>query len=763
MATFRVDRRVVAAAAVLVLAHGVPAASTAAPAPSAIAPGADVDAALFPPELPPGSPAPKPAPPAKWNAPQTLEIEWGVGDGPPAAVHGRLEAWWAHIVKMEPLAEGNGTTVAGENRWKEDLAARKDGSRRGLRLTFMDTTGPVAIFSLYTGAGNLGVGFQDVLREPVLIPSVGFYVTKPGSIGVTAHREALAAKKLTTARRKVLAAPEESYAGAMSRVFGENVKKLPEFPKAPYEPLMQIDVPEKGLVDQWRIGAWHLKRWCRKMEDGTYQVSIWRFRFREMWDRPGERKDDQTTFEKGFATCIGQESHEIIRALGVLGGHDDVARGGLDHWIRSEVKIKGNNFGTRFADFDGILMGYNPHGRSPDYDMKHPTGHGLIMEAAAHHDRMTGDKDWFLNSVPRLKKACEWILRQRKAWAPELPKDAWGYGLQPPINFGDYGGAAQFYLVNARYWKGLADVARIMSELKVEGAEDLLKQAGDYRQDIRAAVEKSSARTPVVRVGDGTYRRFVPATPYSRSTRVGGNDSLMGFACLADRDDGVYAPDDPLVRDVVDVLEEALAGSGGITGQVGYEAHPRIALLNDDVPLFLRSLYREYAVLIRPWELEADTPRRRNGPETIAGPAAYEFFEHPGRWAVDKTFEEAVFLQRVRNMLVIELGQNLWLARATPRAWLEQGKKIGLKNAPTFYGTVAYEILSDVDRGRITATVELPSRNAPAGVILRLRHPKAAPIQGVTVNGKEWKDFDKGRETIRLHGLAGKVQVTAAY
>jgi hypothetical protein len=344
-----------------------------------------------------------------------------------------------------------------------------------------------------------------------------------------------------------------------------------------------------------------------------------------------------------------------------------------------------------------------------------------------------------------------------------VAKNAWGYGLQPPINFGDYGGSAQFYLVNARFWGGVHDLATIMAELGVDGAQDLLRGAEEYRQDIRAAVERSAALTPAVRLKDGTFRRFVPMTPNNRSNACNGYDALMGFLCLADRPGGVYAYNDPLVLEVLDVVESVLAGHHGITAQVGYEAHPRINLLNDRIPLFLRSLYREYAVLIRPWDLEPDIQRNRTTPATPVGKPVYEFWEHPNQWAVDKTFEEAVFLQRVRNLLVQEDGDTLWLARATPRAWLEQGKKVAVSEAPTYFGTLGYEIVSDVDQKKITATIELPARN-PAGVVmLRLRHPTAAPLQGVLVNGQEHRDFDAERENIRLKGLRGKVTVVARY
>ncbi|MGO8749080.1 MAG: hypothetical protein ACLQNE_24235 [Thermoguttaceae bacterium] len=132
-------------------------------------------------------------------------------------------------------------------------------------------------------------------------------------------------------------------------------------------------------------------------------------------------------------------------------------------------------------------------------------------------------------------------------------------------------------------------------------------------------------------------------------------------------------------------------------------------------------------------------------------------------YARDKTFEEAAFLERVRAMLVMEEGKDLRLARATPRAWLEQGRKIAVKSAPTFFGTVSYEIVSDVEHGKVDATVEMPSRHPPESVILRFRHPKALPIRSVIVNGNDWKQFDKDKETIELNGLTGTVTVTAKY
>ena len=105
----------------------------------------------------------------------------------------------------------------------------------------------------------------------------------------------------------------------------------------------------------------------------------------------------------------------------------------------------------------------------------------------------------------------------------------------------------------------------------------------------------------------------------------------------------------------------------------------------------------------------------------------------------------------------------MWIARATPRVWLEQGKKIVVKNAPTYFGTLAYEIVSDLDNGKINAAIEVPSRNPPRSIFVRFRHPKATPIKSVMVNGKPWTQFNTDKEVIEVVGLTGNVTVAASY
>jgi hypothetical protein len=80
-----------------------------------------------------------------------------------------------------------------------------------------------------------------------------------------------------------------------------------------------------------------------------------------------------------------------------------------------------------------------------------------------------------------------------------------------------------------------------------------------------------------------------------------------------------------------------------------------------------------------------------------------------------------------------------------------------VQDAPTHFGKVSCDIASAP--GQITAKLDLPD----AKVVLHLRHPQSAPIQTVTVNGQEWKAFNKEKETIELKGLTGTAIVTVRY
>ena len=122
------------------------------------------------------------------------------------------------------------------------------------------------------------------------------------------------------------------------------------------------------------------------------------------------------------------------------------------------------------------------------------------------------------------------------------------------------------------------------------------------------------------------------------------------------------------------------------------------------------------------------------------------------------------YVLNFRNMLLTEDEDVLWIAKGTPRAWLDQGEKIAVSDAPTAFGNLSYSILSDVDNGRITAEIDVPDREEVGQINLRLRHPDAATIRSVKItSGIGTATIAEDGETVIITGAKGKISIEVLY
>jgi hypothetical protein len=505
---------------------------------------------------------------------------------------------------------------------------------------------------------------------------------------------------------------------------------LPPF-KPVADPPMQVQVPEPWWNDAWRNGVYQVKK----------VHSYWQ--------------------------CTTEAAHQV-RIKNLLGLHDQAAKE-EDAWL----KLPGVMVEAEFLDADGNFH----HGQGHDWCSSGGTT-GMHLFNQVEHYLMTRDKEWFQKNLPRIQKAADWLIRQRNSYMKDVPnrKDLWCAGLQPPAASSESWGANRlywYYYIDVVTCEALDIFADALSEVQPEKAAAYKDEVQRYRADIRRCVERSIDLSPVRRLRTGAYRSFIPGACYFRRQFGGYNcEDMAPTPQLASL---ILSPQDKRLAGMLEIQEDAFLFLGftkflsekrrekglnaqedwfwgGISQQVGWFFLTDAHLICDDVPAFLRSWVNNYAAFVSP------TP---NGEYFFA--EGFPRSTMCGTGGYPNGNSAAYFMRNFRNLLVMEMGDALWLAKATPRHWLEQGKSISVKNAPTYFGTVAYEIVSDVDNGKITATVEMPSRKAPKEVVLRLRHPKAAPIKSVTINGKEWKEFTKDKETITLTGLTGTAVVTARY
>ena len=693
-------------------------------------------------------------PNAKWKA-LDVEIEWGFKEGAQqAAFDGRIEAYGGYVKSVKPLPEDKGTTMAGDDAWRSPPGK----GRRGIAVSLLypGRFGPQRSISpldtritLWTKAGNMTFLPDDVNSGPILVPEHGVFIANAGS-GKTG--QAFAAELATKKPRSVL----------------EVVRRHKETASCE-EALRQIRLP--GCKEGTEIGPIKL---FEEPPAGTMDVQVPDSRLNDAW----RRSTWQLRMHRGGWQGLSFEAAPMIHAADLIGSHDASAKR-FEYWLKAPGNIKPDG---DFVDGEGSFEYAKSikHDIGWSHDGTH-TGTWLLLGAMADRYLLTGDKVWFGQNRERMQRAADWIIRQRREYLKDVPNrdQLWTAGLLPPMVLGDtyLGKSLWFWYISSDVMsvQALQRWAAALDEVDPAAAKRYRAEAEAYRQDLLRVAEREIALSPVRPIRDGTYRTYVPMSPYRR-----GSMQREGFAVYAEADyglgalplfqgNGLLSANDPRLSGHLEIVEEAHLNRGlmaarkqkglaeeddvffnGIAGLIKPSFLALMYFLRDDIEAFLRFWMNNYAAFVQ--QHGGMTEGFTLGNYQTNG-------DRPG----GDLGSTAWFIEQFRNLLVWEDGGTLWLGRATPRAWLEQGKKINVKNAPTRFGTLAYEIVSDVDNGKINATIEMPARKAPKEVVLRFRHPKSAPMRSVTVNGKEWKDFNPEKETITLKGLTGAVTVTAKY
>jgi hypothetical protein len=300
----------------------------------------------------------------------------------------------------------------------------------------------------------------------------------------------------------------------------------------------------------------------------------------------------------------------------------------------------------------------------------------------------------------------------------------------------------------------------------------LLEDAKEYREDLLRAYRATQARSPVVRLEDGTWVPADPALldcPGRVEDFLPGEDGNRSWAYSVEigahhlAATGILDPASPDVDWMMNFLEESQflrTGMGdypeaknrqdpysfGGFGKVQpyYGRFAEVYAGRDDVKAYLRCYFNAIPAML-----------------SLENLSFWEHFHNIAGW--NKTHETGWFLCQSRIMLVMERGDELWLAPFATNQWLKDGGQIVVTDAPTTFGRVSYTIQSAVAQQRIDATIEPPTRTAPQRIVLRVRHPEGKPMQSVTVDGKPHQEFDPQKDTITLTPGQNTLKVHVQY
>ncbi len=498
--------------------------------------------------------------------------------------------------------------------------------------------------------------------------------------------------------------------------------------KSVLDPAMQVELPDALLTDVIRASQVHCLLAARNEEHGS-RVSPW-----ISSDRYGP---------------LESESNSIIRGMDLM-GHYEVARRSLDFFIK------------RYNSVGFLTTGYTT------------VGTGEHLWTLAEHFNRTQDRAWLERVAPEVARVCQWVVRQRTktkgldARGEKMPE----YGLMPPGVSADWNRYAYRFFNDAQYCAGLEMAARALATINYSGAQALLEDARQYREDIVRAYRWTQARSPVVPLDDGTWvpaspamlgcfgnvEEFMPGEDWNRSwaysVELGAHHLVANRILDPSGDDAAwmvnYLEDVQFLRSGMgDYPEERnrkdFFNLGGFAKLQPYYARiAEVYALRDDVKPFVRSYFNAIPSLL-----------------SLENLSFWEHFNNQGGW--NKTHETGWFLCQSRIMLVSERGGELWLAPFVPAHWFEDGMRIVVRNAPTFFGKVDYTITSSVDAGFIEAVIHPPACAVPERIVVRLRHPDGKRISSVTVNGIAHKDFDPEKECVTVERVSEPMTVRVQY
>jgi len=376
------------------------------------------------------------------------------------------------------------------------------------------------------------------------------------------------------------------------------------------------------------------------------------------------------------------------------------------------------------------------------------TDTGATLYSMSEHYRITRDADWLKRVAPKMLAMCNWIITQRKqALAQAASQPAVTKGLIRYKPYADLLHPAADYFSNSYLCRGLAETADVLAQIGMTDEAARLKTESEaYLKDITTSMEAA--------VFTDNGMKILPAIPDTRELWKESNGSANGYyglivPCILET--GIPAWNDPKA----DLLVNAIRNRGGLMLGIS-RFHDLVdhayaygywmdRLQRDEVKPAILGLYASMAFgMTRDTYSAVECTAIRTG---------------ENYWTLPHTFSNTRQLQLLRNMLVREDGDTLWIGQAIPRPWLAPGKRVAIREAPTQFGPISCSIESE--RDAITVQLDPPKRTTAKAVQLRLRHFDGHNIASVDSNPKTELTFEK--ETIVLHDLKNPVQLKVRY
>jgi hypothetical protein len=526
-------------------------------------------------------------------------------------------------------------------------------------------------------------------------------------------------------------------------------QRVLEYWRPVIQAMARISTPERTLNLFARAVPWHIRMSTTKdPSSGLYMAPAASY---------------------GYPVYANESSFQV-QMLDSLGDPQTAAK-----YLETFLKLQGSR------NFPGLHRGMEDaifHGAkvSAEYDYTaHQYGldHAVVLWTLGEHYLYTRDQEWLRRVWPNMAKAVAWIEKQRQSTTNRL---------LPPCHLEDNNDWASWFSINGFAWVAVDRAARALDDIHHPDAPAIRRQSDELHEDLRAAVLHAAEQAPVTQLRDGTYAPYIPAEPNQRFRRFGPlgaayynrygpvGQPMMRLASIREvlygpiilLNVGVFQVNEPLADWVLNDWEDNVT----LTSGLGLNVH---GLTDDHLwfsqggMVFQCNLQNPVLVYLKRGEISAAIRGMYNNLIALFYPDANALAEEFHEWGhgsgpLYKMPDEAKWVNRLRDALVLEDGESLYLARGVPRRWLSSTDGIRADGVPTHFGPVTYAMHAGSEAGTIEAEIQVPTRNPAQSVWLVVRTSEGR-IQNVTINGKPWTDLDPAQEAIRLPVGAAKLSI----
>ncbi len=474
-----------------------------------------------------------------------------------------------------------------------------------------------------------------------------------------------------------------------------------------------------------------------------------------------------------------------VLLLDALGDHRTAAE-----YLETLLRLQGSkgfpglHRGMDDAIFHGARVNERYDYTASTYGLDHPT----VLWTLGEHYLYSRDRNWLLHAWPHMEKAIAWIQKQRESTrimdlnGRKMP----GFGLMPASSLEDNSDWAQWFSTNSFAWAGYDRAATALADIGHPKATEMRREADAYLKELRESIWRAVRETPVTQMRDGTYAPNVPIEPNLRFRRFGpqraayyqryGIEGVPMLRLAATREVlygpiillnlGVFGVQDPIADWILDDWEDNVTLTSGLGMNVHGNTDDKYWFSQGGM-VFQANLQNPILVYLKRHEAQAAIRGVFNNFAACLYPDAVAFTEEFRAWShasgpFYKISDESKFANRIRDMLVLEDGDTLYLAGGVPRRWLESTEGVRADRLSTYFGDVSFHLRAGAEPGVVEATVQLPSLRPAKTVWLVARTP-GRKIESVTIDGKSWTRINADLEAIELPHSTSKLQLRIRY